>query len=421
MSNVIHHAVLDSVRTTSLSTESSSFTAVLCALEEFTSTTGHASLALGGWEAEDPGILPPRSLVESLSQIPTRLSGYTYMRELGNAKRYAAELFAAGIRMEGQLLTPEHMAILPNSTQALLLTLAVLKDRGVRQVVVAAPGYFAAAEASRHLGLALRIVPAADFVTGAFDIEAIVAATRCQKSVLIVTNPTYSIGVEYDWPELSLLLSALPKGSLVVLDETRLGLNWNDEAPWYGADYPDRVVVIRSPSKIFFINGQKTSVILAAPAIIRSIEHASEGLLGSVSGVAEPVALAFLSCWRQWVDELQRQEVGPLRRWRREVIAGFRGNCKAAARHLQPRGFTLSPVASGPYLLACRARDEQARLDTYGIARALGVLMMDSSYFFHQHSCWMGFRVNLSIRREHIGEAIARVFPLEPSGEDALW
>jgi histidinol-phosphate/aromatic aminotransferase/cobyric acid decarboxylase-like protein len=417
-----HHAVLDAVRTTSLptqTTDSAGFTTVLAALDQYTGTTGQASLALGGWEAEDPGILPPGCLVESLSQISTCLSGYTYMRELGTAKRYAAELFASSIRMDGQMPTPEHIAILPNSTQALLLTLAVLKDRGVRQVVVAAPSYFAVAEASRHLGLALTIVPAADFITGAFDIEAIVASMRRQKSVLIVTNPTYSIGVEYDWPSLRQLVAALPDESLVVLDETRLGLNWNDEAPWYGAGYPGRVVVIRSPSKIFFINGLKTSVILAAPDIIRSIEHTSEGLLGSVSGVAEPVALAFLACWRQWVVELQSQEVGPLRRWRREVVAGFRRNHKAAARHLLPRGFTLSPVASGPYLLACRARDEHVRLDSCAIARTLGVLMMDSSYFFHQHSCWMGFRVNLSSRPEHIGEAIARVFPLEPPREGA--
>jgi radical SAM protein with 4Fe4S-binding SPASM domain len=419
VNNVQHHAVVDAVRTTSLlaeSAESFGFNAVLNALEEF---TGQASLALGGWEAEDPGILPPGSLIESLSQIPTRLSGYTYMRELSTAKRYAAELFASDIRMNGKLPTPEHIAILPNSTQALLLTLAVLKDRGVRNVVVAAPSYFAVAEASRHLGLALTIVPAADFVTGAFDIAGTVAAMRRKKSVLIVTNPTYSIGVEYDWVALSLLVSALPQESLVVLDETRLGLNWNDEAPWYRANYPDSVVVIRSPSKIFFINGQKTSLILAAPGIIRAIEQTSEGLLGSVSGVAEPVALAFLACWRQWVDELERQEEGPLRRWRREVIAGFRRNRKAAAQLLQPRGFTLSPVDSGPYLLACRAQGEHEQLDSSTIARTLGVLMMDSSYFFHQHSQWMGFRVNLSNRQEHIAEAIARVFPLAGSSEDA--
>ena len=105
------------------------------------------------------------------------------------------------------------------------------------------------------------------------------------------------------------------------------------------------------------------TAVLAVPTIIRSIKHTSEGLLGSMSGVAEP-------------------------------------------------------VASGPYLLACRAQGEHVPLDSYAIARTLGVLTMDSSYFFHQHSCWMGFRVNLSSRQEHIAEAIARVFPLEPPSQD---
>lgn len=393
--------------------DAASFTAVVGALNEYTSASGRMSLALGGWEAEDPAIFPPDCLVESLSEISARLSVYTYMRELVAAKQCAADVFAYRMRMQGQLLTPEHIAILPNSTQALLLILAALKDQGMTHVVVAAPTYFAAAEACRYLGLSLTVVPAADFVTGALDSEAIITAMRRQRSALIVTNPAYSIGVEYGWPCLFSLFSALPAGSLVVLDETRLGLSWSDEAPWYEADYPAEVLVIRSPSKIFFINGQKTSIILGAPHLIHLIERVSEALLGSVSGVAEPVALAYLHSWQHWVDELSGANIGPLRQWRRRVIASFRRNQQTAGRHLRRRGFTLSPVGSGPYVLACAPRGKDCRLDSYTIARTVGVLMMDSSYFFHEHSCWMGFRVNLSSRQNHITEAISRVFPLE--------
>ena len=96
--------------------------------------------------------------------------------------------------MDGTSLSPEHVAILPNSTQALLLTLAALKSQGVDRVVVAAPSYFAAAEVCRYLGLTPTIVPAADFVTGALDHEAIVAAMSQRRSALVLTNPAYSIG-----------------------------------------------------------------------------------------------------------------------------------------------------------------------------------------------------------------------------------
>jgi histidinol-phosphate/aromatic aminotransferase/cobyric acid decarboxylase-like protein len=388
------------------------FSYVVDALKEYAGATGSTALSLGGWEADDPAILPPERLDEKLSRIPARLSGYTYIRDLHAAKQHAAEVFAHGIRLEGQLPTPEHAAVLPNSTQALLLILAALKDQGIAHVVVAAPGYFAAAEACRHLGLSLSIVPAADFVTGALDTGAILATVSRRRSALILTNPAYSIGVEYGWPCLRSLLAALPEGSPVVLDETRLGLNWRDEAPWYRADYPAEVAIIRSPSKIFFINGQKTSIILAAPHLIRRIEQVSEGLLGSLAGAFEPVALAYLDCWRQWVDEVRAEELGPLRRWRRGVIACFKRNRRAAALHLRPRGFTLSPVDSGPYVLACAQYAEGRRLDSYRIARTAGVLMMDSAYFFHSHSGWTGFRVNLGGRQKDMIEAIDRVFPL---------
>ena len=198
-----------------------------------------------------------------------------------------------------------------------------------------------------------------------------------------------------------------------MLDETRLGLNWNVESPWYATDFPAQVAVIRSPSKIFFINGQKTSIVLGPPQFISSMEHVSEALLGSVNGVAEPVALAYLTCWQQWVDELHTGEVGPLRKWRRQIIATFRRNRRTVARHLERRGFTLSPVDSGPYLLACVERGVGGGLDSYAVAREAGVLMMDSSYFLHEHSSWQGFRVNLASHHQQISQAISRVFARE--------
>jgi hypothetical protein len=108
----LHREKPDTVPVTSGWTDAaefSGFTSVLGALQEFTGTTGKAPLALGGWVADDLAVLPPVSLVESMSNISARLSAYTYMRELGNIKRYADEQFASGIRMDGQLLTPEHI------------------------------------------------------------------------------------------------------------------------------------------------------------------------------------------------------------------------------------------------------------------------------------------------------------------------
>ena len=396
------------------------FTRIMTALDDYRRDTGRPTLALGGWESEDPDIVPPPSLVEALLQISARLHTYTYIRELHRAKSAAAQVLSYGVRIDGKLPEAMNVAIVPNSTQALLLTLAALKSRGVAHVVIAAPGYFAAAEACRYLGIASTIIPAADFVTGAFDTGALLAAMRSPGAALLLTNPAYSIGVEYSWENLHSLMSALPEEAFVILDETRLGLNWNDEAPWYSADYPDRIAVIRSPSKIFFINGQKTSIIFGSSPLIQSIEQISEALLGSVAGVSEQVAEAYLQCWEQWVNELRAGEVGPLRQWRRQIIATLARNQRMVARRLQPSGFVLSPVNSGPYLLAGIRLTRGHSLDSYAAAREEGVLLMDSSYFLHQHSHWYGFRVNLSGEERHLAMAISRIFPKEQKSSMAL-
>jgi aspartate/methionine/tyrosine aminotransferase len=389
------------------------FTAVIQALDVYSRRTGRKPLPLGGWELDDSAVAPPEMLVERLAAIPARLDGYTYMRELSTAKQRAADALSYGILLEGQPLTQEQIAVVPNSTQALLLALAALKAQGVAHVVVAAPGYFAAVEACRHLGLTLTIVPAADFMTGALDSKTIVATMSGRPSVLIVTNPAYSIGVEYGWPCLRSLLAALPPESYVILDETRLGLHWDDEAPWYQADYAARVLVVRSPSKIFFINGLKTSIIFGAPDLIHSIEQLSEALLGSVAGMTEQVALAYFACWQRWVDELRAGEIGPFRTWRRNVVAHLKRSRRAVAAQLEKRGFTLSPVNSGPYLLAGIRDGEKRPVDSCAVARDTGVLLMDSPYFLHAQRGWLGFRVNLCARQEQLIEAIERVFPLE--------
>lgn len=384
------------------------FTTVVEALSLYTSATGLAPLSLGGWEAEDETIGPPPSLVTALEAIPARLHGYTYMRELHRAKSQAAQVFQDSLQIAGERLTERHVAVIENSTQALLLTFAALRDEGIEQVVVATPGYFAAVEVCRRLGFQVSCVPAASFLTGALDIPAIAAALKGRRAALLVTNPAYSVGVEYGWPSLRALFAAIPADCPVVLDETRLGLNWRDEAPWYVAEYPEQAIVIRSPSKIFFVSGMKTSLVLATPQRVRCIEYASESLVGSAPGALEETALAYLACWWAWMTEAQSSRVGPLRAWRRSVIARLRGNLRPSRAALEEQGFLLSPVDSGPYTLAAIPREGARAFDCAALARERGVLMMDSSYFYHESPSWLGFRLNLCVRAERLGEAIER-------------
>jgi aspartate/methionine/tyrosine aminotransferase len=385
------------------------FSLVVEALERHTRATGQEPLSIGGWETEDEAIGPPEALVAALEALPARMRGYTYLRDLHEPKEHAAALFRTGIRLGGASLTERHVTVLPNSTQALLVTLAVLRDQGVKRIVVATPVYFSAIEVCRRLGLEVAIIPAADFVRGALDCDAITHAMTWPRSALLVTNPAYSIGVEYDPAELRALFAALPQDRPIILDETRMGLHWRREAPWYSANFPPQAIVIRSPSKVFFVSGAKTSLIFAEPAFVHLVEASSESLLGSAPAALEESALAYLRFWRRWRDEARRGEVGPLLRWRREVIVRLQANLALARPALERHGFLVAPVNSGPYALAAQRTHNGADLDCVRLAGEHGALVMSASYFFHERAGWKGLRLNLCVPGARLAAALDRI------------
>jgi histidinol-phosphate/aromatic aminotransferase/cobyric acid decarboxylase-like protein len=382
------------------------------ALGRYTNETGELPLMLSGWEVENPAITPPPGLLRHLGKRSLHLRRYTYARDLCHPREVAAEVFGDGLRFAGSHLSARHVSIQQNSTQALLLTLAALKERGVRRVIIAAPAYYAIETICRSLHLESVIVPAADFVTGALDIARLQDVARLSGSVVLVTNPAYSLGVEYTPATIHQVASALPSDSWLLLDETRLGLSWRYDEPWYPADLSPRTVVVRSPSKVFFIHGRKTSLLFGDPTLLRQVERLGEALVGSAVGDAEAVAMAYLESWRAWRDEIQLGLSGPMNHWHRRVIACLDRNRRAAQTALSPEGFTLSPIDSGPYVLAAAPFERLSSLKDLAGAREQGVMLMDSRYFFHEHPDWLGFRINLGSDLRQLSKGFARLHTL---------
>lgn len=389
--------------------ETPSFEEVMAALEEHTIRTGEGPLMLGGWAVEDPAIAPPPTLLRRLRARSVQVRHYASARELDRARGEAAELMADSLRFTGSPITARHVSLQRNSTQALLLALAALKERGARRVIIAAPAYYAVETICRSLGLETVIVPAADFLTGALDMDRLSQAARAPGSVVLVTNPAYSLGVEYRVDDLTALASVLSPETWLLLDETRLGLSWRYDGPWYRGDLSPRTLVVRSPSKIFFIHGLKASLLLGDSDIVGDVERLSEALVGSPPGDAGSVALAYLDAWRAWRDEVASRGAGPFIRWRNAVLYRLQHSLAAAQASLIPAGFCFSPIDSGPYALAAIPRAELPTLNVLSAARQQGVLLMDSRYFLHEHPDWHGFRINLCGDRQRQGEAFERL------------
>lgn len=380
------------------------------ALETFRLETGRQPYMLGGWDVEDDAIGPPEALEDKLCAIPPRPREYAYARAFSRARERAAEVFCSSVRFADAPVGPENVNILHSSTQALMLALAALKERGVRRVVVAAPAYFAAIDACKVLGCEVVVVPAADYLTGALDLDGLLRALRVPDSALLVTNPAYSIGVQHRAAKLRRLFAEMPTGTWVLLDETRLGLHWRDASPWYAGNFPERTLIVRSPSKVFFTNGLKTSLLFGPADVLRSIERLGESLVGSAAGNAEDVALAYLDAWSAWESEARTAKPGPLLAWRERVVGRLSANLAAVRRTLDEYGVVCSSVDSGPHVLAALPRTRLVGLDAAELARREGVQLMLSSHFFHESDEWSGFRINLCGDAARTDAALLRVF-----------
>jgi aspartate/methionine/tyrosine aminotransferase len=405
------------------------FAPVMRALDEHTRATGAAPRLVSGWEPDDPAIAPPAMLARTLQAIRPRLDRYAYSRDFAEARELAATILRDDIHLGAETLAAERIAIASSSSQALFLALLALADRGVHWAVIAAPVYHAVVAMCHRAGMATTVIPACDIATGALDVPRLAAAAQRGPSVVIVTNPAYSVGVEYAPADLEALCAALPAHATLLLDETRLGLHWRRPEPWPALRLPTRALIVRSPSKLFWLNGLKMALLIGPSGIVRQAERIGEMLLGSVAGNAEAVALEYLYAWQMWHDEsyqvsLSRSVLtddGPLSifdgervvgeantvdesllAWRAGVVAALQRNLLAVERLLHGSDFRLSPVDSGPYALAYAPRQAVADLDCRRIAREHGILVMTSHYFYHQHPEWTGFRINLAAGVDHV-------------------
>src|SRR5579884_2848818 len=138
------------------------FGRVTAAMQDYACATGESPLPLGGWEVADTAICPPLWLVKRLCAVKAQPEGYAYLKDFRLARAKAAQVFGGDVRFDGVPLAEEHVAMMPNSSQALLLALTAWREAGVRHVIVAAPCYYATLHICHHLGLAVTLVPAAD-------------------------------------------------------------------------------------------------------------------------------------------------------------------------------------------------------------------------------------------------------------------
>ncbi len=244
-------------------------------------------------QLSDAGALPDDAVKINANEFPEgpsprALAALAEAARRGN--RYQYPETAALVRTAASLesLQPEHFAVYPGSSLALHHAVIAFTSP-TRALVVADPGYEAAALAARFIGAPVVRVPLR--ADASHDLPAMLAVSTSQPvGVFYVCNPNNPTGTVTPRAEIDALVAAAPSDSVILLDEAYIHLC--DEPR--GADLVRtgrNVVVLRTFSKIFGMAGLRAGFAIARKDLLARMTPWNTGSMPGTAMVAATAAL----------------------------------------------------------------------------------------------------------------------------------
>lgn len=244
-------------------------------------------------QLSDAGAIPDDAVKINANEFPDgpserALAALMAAAQKGNRYQYpeTAELVKAAAALEG--LEPEHFAVYPGSSLALHHAVIAFTSP-TRAIVVAEPGYEAAATAATFIGAPVVRVPLR--ADASHDLPAMLAASKAQPVGLVyVCNPNNPTGTATPRAEIDALVAAAPPGSIVLLDEAYIHLS--DEPR--GVDFVragKNVVVLRTFSKIYGMAGIRAGFALGRKDLLAKMTPWNAGAMPATATAAAHAAL----------------------------------------------------------------------------------------------------------------------------------
>jgi histidinol-phosphate aminotransferase len=256
-----------------------------------------AALPLGSERAlaqlSDAGTVPADAVKINANEFPDgpserALAALAEAARQGNRYQYSetAALVEAAAALERLKL--EHFAVYPGSSLALHHAVIAFTSPG-RALVVAEPGYEAAALAATFIGAPVVRVPLRQ--DAAHDLPAMLAASRKQPvGLFYVCNPNNPTGTVTSRAAIDALVAAAPRDSVVLLDEAYIHLC--DEPR--GVDLVragKNVVLLRTFSKIFGMAGLRAGFAIARKDLLARMTPWNTGAMPATATAAAHAAL----------------------------------------------------------------------------------------------------------------------------------
>ncbi len=196
-------------------------------------------------------------------------------------------LAQAGAASEG--VPADHCAAFAGSSDPLHRVVLAYCGKGL-PLVTASPGYESPEGAARFLGVPIHAVPLRkdDF---AHDIDAMLRAAVGKPALFYVTTPNNPTGTLTPRAEIERLVTEMPQGSAVLIDEAYIHFAGAPSAISL-IDSPKDVIVLRTFSKIYGMAGLRAGLAFARPAGLARIRPYGVGFVPSTGMVGARVSLS---------------------------------------------------------------------------------------------------------------------------------
>ena len=178
-------------------------------------SVANVSADFSGWEHSPDAPFPSIS-----ARPPSREDLNRYYadsaRRLEDFKQPLRQLLCS---WEMEKISYDEFSLLPSTTIAMTLIIAVLEERGVKKIIFDTPLYFAALENVKSRGWEVEFVKPVDVTTGRLDIERIQTLLCSDDTCLWLHQPRYSIGVDLRTEDLESIAVAFQGNRFLVIDE----------------------------------------------------------------------------------------------------------------------------------------------------------------------------------------------------------
>ena len=226
-------------------------------------------------ENENP-LGPCPEALEAIYQVAKFGGRYSPHNETGELVRTAAAL-------EG--LKPEYITPFAGSSDPLHRTVCAFTSPA-RGFVMADPGYESGAGTARFIGAKVTHVPLRKDYS--HDVEAMVKADP-SAGLLYIVNPNNPTGTLTSRSDIEYVISNMPKGCVLLLDEAYLHFSTNGKSALDLVAADKNIIVLRTFSKIYGMAGIRAGFAMGRPDLLEKLRPFGVGFL-PITGVAAATA-----------------------------------------------------------------------------------------------------------------------------------